>query len=66
MTDRELKNEEIEKVTGGLTRKPHGDAYTNSGYKMMRCNDCGYEFYNYVSISNCCPECGSTNTGEQI
>ena len=60
---KELKEETLEEVGGGLLKKPYTN--TDSGYKMMRCNDCGYEFYNYVSISNCCPECGSSNTGEQ-
>ncbi|MDD5842646.1 MAG: transposase zinc-binding domain-containing protein [Solobacterium sp.] len=60
----ELKEEILEEVDGGLLRKPYVN--TDSGYKMMRCNDCGHEFYNYVSISNHCPECGSSNTGEQI
>ncbi|MGN1405025.1 MAG: hypothetical protein ACI4WM_02040 [Erysipelotrichaceae bacterium] len=65
MTDRELKDEVMDEVSGGLNRKPYASTSLNSGYKMMCCNNCGHEFYNYTALSNCCPECGSNNISEE-
>lgn len=65
MNKKELNEEELKEVDGGLLRKPYpANAYT-SAYKLKKCNDCGHEFYNYYSFKNTCPECGSENISDE-